>query len=177
MNRTQIVEMDIEDLIPADWNYKSDGTAEQITKLCNSINEDKSAGVVAVRELDSGKFEVIDGNHRLQALKKLNWPKVPCENFGVITKAKAITVARRRNHKWFDDDLLAYAELFSKEVLDEYSVDQLEQFMPDSRKEMEAMQELLEFDWDQFSVDDAEQDLDQNTKTITCPHCGENFEQ
>ena len=64
----------------------------------NSIEEDKSVGVLAVREID-GKFEVIDGNHRLEALIRMKWKKVPCENFGQITKAKAITIARRRNHK------------------------------------------------------------------------------
>ena len=31
--KTQMVEMDIKDLIKADWNYKTDGTDEQIDKL------------------------------------------------------------------------------------------------------------------------------------------------
>jgi len=175
MNKTQLVEMDIGDLIPADWNYKSDGTPEQIEKLCNSIKEDDSAGVVAVRELGD-KFEVIDGNHRLQAVQLLKWKKVPCENFGSITKAKAVTIARRRNHKWFEDDLIAYAELFKNEVLEEFTIDQLETFMPDSRQEMEGLEKLLDFDWDQYKLDESDPDADE-PKMITCPHCGEQFEQ
>jgi hypothetical protein len=146
---TQLVEIDIKDLSKAEWNYKSDGTEEQIEKLCNSIKEDKSAGVVAVRELD-GKFEVIDGNHRLTALKKLKWEKVPCENFGDISKAKAITIARRRNHKWFEDDILAYAEIFKNDVLKEFTIDQLQTYMPDTKEEMENLENLLDFDWNQF---------------------------
>ena len=149
MNETQLVEIDIKDLIPAKWNYKTDGTKEQIEKLCNSIKEDKSAGVVAVREIE-GKFEVIDGNHRLKAIKKLKWKTVPCENFGDITKAKAITIARRRNHKWFEDDLIAYAEIFKDDVLKEFTIDQLEKFMPDTKEDMENLEKLLDFDWDQF---------------------------
>ena len=145
-----MVEIDVKDLIPAEWNYKTDGTDEQITKLCNSINEDSSAGVVAVREVGD-KFEVIDGNHRLKALKKLKWKTAPCENFGDITKAKAITIARRRNHQWFEDNILAYADIFSKDVLKEYSLKELEKFMPESLEQLENIAGLLDFDWGQFS--------------------------
>ena len=116
MNDTQLVEMNESDLVKADWNYKTDGTEEQIEKLMASIGVDKSVGVLAVREKGK-KFEVIDGNHRLEAIKRLGWKKVPCENFGDISKAKAITIARRRNHKWFEDDVLAYAKLFKEDVL------------------------------------------------------------
>lgn len=152
MHRTQLVHINIKDLFPADWNYKTDGTPEQIEKLCNSIKEDSSAGVVAVREYNGG-FEVIDGNHRLTALKKLKWKEIPCENFGGISKAKAITIARRRNHKWFDDDVIAYAEIFKNDVLDEYTIEQLETFMPDTKEEMENLEKILDFDWTQFEGD------------------------
>jgi len=156
---TQIVEIDISDLIRADWNYKTDGSPEQIAKLMESIKEDRSAGVLAVRELD-GKFEVIDGNHRLEAVLRVGWGKVPCENFGKISKAKAITIARRRNHKWFADDVLKYAELFRNDVLAEINMDDLERYMPDTREEMENLSKLLDFDWSQFRKEDQGGDED-----------------
>lgn len=153
---TQIVEIDVGDLIKADWNYKSEGTPEQIAKLAESIKHDRSAGVLAVREIvvdGKIKFEVIDGNHRLDAVKLAVWKKVPCENFGQISKARAITIARRRNHKWFEDDILKFAELFKNDVLSEFNLDELAKFMPDSREEMENLSKLLEFDWSQFNGD------------------------
>jgi len=163
MVKTQIVEMNVKDLIKADWNYKSEGTQEQIDKLKNSIKIDKSVGVLAVREI-KGKFEVIDGNHRLEAIKQMKWKKVPCENFGEITKATAITIARRRNHQWFEDDLLSYSDIFKNDVLQEYSLDDLEKFMPDTKAEMMSIAELTDFDWDQFERND---DLDDDPlKTI-----------
>ena len=161
-NKTQIVEMDIKDLIKANWNYKTEGTEEQISKLMNSIDQDNSIGVLAVRELDK-KFEVIDGNHRLEAIKRLGWEKVPCENFGPISKANAITIARRRNHAWFEDDVLKYAEIFKKDVLSEFSIDDLEAFMPDNKEEMEILLKLDEFDFDQY---DTSQEYDEDLKTI-----------
>lgn len=167
---TQIIEIDIDDLIKADWNYKSEGTPEEIEKLVESIHEDKSAGVMAVREIiinNALRFEVIDGNHRLEAIKAVGWEKVPCENFGRISKAKAITIARRRNRQWFSDDILKYAELFKNDVLPELSLDQLEKFMPDSREEMENFSKLLEFDWNQFNgAGDGEDGEHPNLKAI-----------
>lgn len=154
-NQTQIVEIPIESLIKADWNYKSEGTPEQIQTLSESIKFDGSAGVLAVRELD-GKFEVIDGNHRLDAVKLAGWNKVPCENFGNISIAKAIIIARRRNHKWFEDDTLKFAELFRDKVLPEISIDEMVPFMPDTKEELESLSKLLNFDWNQFEKKAAE---------------------
>lgn len=161
MIETQIVELDIDDLIKADWNYKTDGTSEQIEKFVRSIEHDKSAGVPAVREID-GKFEVIDGNHRLDALLKLGWKKVPCENFGEISKAQAIIIARRRNHKWFEDDVLKLAELFRDDVIPEFDLDKLAEFMPETREEMEDWVKLLDYDWDSLGsreTDDVDDDI------------------
>ena len=166
-NKTQLVDMNINDLVKADWNYKTDGTEEQIQKLMNSITEDSSVGVLAVREIEDN-FEVIDGNHRLEAVTRLGWKKIPCENFGGITKAKAITIARRRNHKWFEDDLMSYAEIFSDTVLSEYSIEELEKFMPDTKEEMEDLKDLLNFDWDKYNTPEEEQD-DFKTLTLKLP--------
>jgi len=151
---TQLAELNVADLIKADWNYKSDASAEMLEKLCASISKDHSAGVLAVREMESGQFEVIDGNHRFQAVCELGWEKVPCENFGEISLAHAVTVARRRNHQWFEDDPLAFAELYRDVVLPEYSVGELEQFMPDSQQELEDLAKLLDFDWGEFDQEE-----------------------
>mgnify|MGYP003145587934 CR=1 FL=1 len=168
MNDTQLVEMNESDLVKADWNYKTDGTEEQIEKLMASIGVDKSVGVLAVREKGK-KFEVIDGNHRLEAIKRLGWKKVPCENFGDISKAKAITIARRRNHKWFEDDVLAYAKLFKEDVLSEFKIDELVEFMPETEQEMEELKNLDEFDWGEYDGDSSYEEDDLKTIKVTVP--------
>ena len=162
-SKTQLVDMNVNDLIKADWNYKTDGTEEQISKLMNSIKEDSSVGVLAVREIEKG-FEVIDGNHRFEAVKRLGWDKIPCENFGSITKAKAITIARRRNHKWFEDDLLSYAQIFNDIVLAEYDMEDLEKFMPDTKEEMEDFEKILDFNFQDF---DSNEEYEEEFKSVS----------
>ena len=95
----------------------------------------------------------------------MKWKKVPCENFGDISKAKAITIARRRNHKWFDDDLNAYAKLFKEDVLAEFKLDELEGFMPDSLEDMENLLKIDEFNWDE-AEDVPVYDDSENLKTV-----------
>lgn len=123
----------------ADWNYKLDGTEEDIQKLMRSIRRDKSAGVLAVRELDDGTFEVMDGNHRLEAIRRLEWDEVKVENFGPISQAEAVLIARRRNHNWFKDDAIQLSTLMRDVVVPEISIDEMETFVPESREEIQAM--------------------------------------
>ena len=57
----ELMTVSIDELIKAKWNYKTDGSEEQIQKLMNSIEYDKSAGVLAVRKVND-KYEVITQN-------------------------------------------------------------------------------------------------------------------
>lgn len=135
-------------LVKAAWNYKTDGTPEQIDKLAASAEHDKSVGVLAVRELPNGKLEVMDGNHRLDVLDKLGWKKVMVENFGSITEAEAVTVAHRRNYQWFQDDVLKLSTLFRDVVLPVYPLEDLSKIMPDTIAELSSLVRLsADFDW------------------------------
>lgn len=150
--RNEVIEIYTKFLIPAVWNYKKDGTKEEIEKLARSIEHDKSAGVLAVREVPSkdvpGEFiyEVIDGNHRLEAIKHLGWESVHVENFGPISLPEAITVAKRRNHQWFEDDFSKLSKLMIEEVIPNFEFDDLLSFMPDSEKELEAFRDIEKLD-------------------------------
>ena len=153
--KTQLVWLETKNLRPAEWNYKVEVSEEQREKFRNSIEVDGSAGVLAVRELEQDGepvFEVIDGNHRLEELEKMGLTKIPCENFGEISIAKAVTIARRRNYEWFERDDVRYAEIFRDLVLPEYSIDDLDKFMPDTREQLESVEKFLDFDWDNFSA-------------------------
>ena len=149
MNKTQIVEMEVENLVGADWNYKTDGTEEQINKLKTAIEFAGSCGVLMVREIDrDGEivFEVMDGNHRLKAIQMLGWKKVPIENHGKISQARAVVLARQRNEQWFEDDRLKLANLYNDHVFKEFTEEQLGNITTDTALELEILRELSDHD-------------------------------
>jgi hypothetical protein len=119
-----------------------------LAKLKASIEHDASAGIMAVREMDAGTLEVIDGNHRLDAIRELGWTHVQVENFGKLSDAEAVVLAERRNHQWFETDDAVLSKLMKETVLPELSLDELEQFMPRSRASLEALVKLTDFNWD-----------------------------
>ena len=153
---TVIIELPVAQLVKADWNYKTDASPEQIEKLAASIRWDESAGVLAVRELGKNKYEVIDGNHRLEAVRVLKWETVPCENFGEISLARAVVVARRRNYQWFEDNILSLSKLMTDIVFPEIPIADLVTFMPDTAESLEALGKLTSdpFVWNTDGVPD-----------------------
>ena len=163
MNKVET--MNINSLIKAEWNYKTDGTEEQINKLIKSIEYDNSAGILAVRKLDE-KYEVIDGNHRLEALRRMGWQEIQVENFGEIPKSKAIVISRRRNHVWFDDDLKAFSDLIKNDVLPDIDTDTLKEILPDTPDEIDNLINFGNFDWEEPVQNDSKESDGKKTITI-----------
>lgn len=163
MNKVET--MNINSLIKAEWNYKTDGTDEQINKLIKSIEYDNSAGILAVRKLDE-KYEVIDGNHRLEALRRMGWQEIQVENFGEIPKSKAIVISRRRNHVWFDDDLKAFSDLIKNDVLPDINTDTLKEILPDTPDEIDNLINFGNFDWEEPVQNDSKESDGKKTITI-----------
>jgi hypothetical protein len=149
--------VDVEGLVSAPWNYKRPNP-DMIEKLAASIQHDASAGVMAVREIDGGRLEVIDGNHRLEAIKRLGWQQALVENFGAISKAQAVLIAQRRNAQWFEDDLPALSRLMRDVVIPELSLDEIEGMMPQDRRSLDQLLALADFDWDSIPERPAQKD-------------------
>lgn len=160
--KTTLKEIDINDVINADWNYKLDGEEEQIAKLKKSIERDGSAGVLAVRELEDGKYEAIDGNHRLRALRELGLKVIRAESFGDLSIQEAVTVAVRRNYEWFEADDSKLSNILSDIVAPEIDVDELAEFMPYDEDELSALMADVSSDqsFDYVSGDDSDDDDD-----------------
>jgi hypothetical protein len=147
---TEIKTIAVSKLRPAEWNYKLTATHEQREKLKASILEDKSAGVLAVRHLGRGIYEVIDGNHRLEVIQELEWERAVCENFGKISLADAVLISRRRNTIWFESNEVVFGELLATEVLKEYTLEEIAPFMEESIEDLQAMVDVVmeDFSWE-----------------------------
>lgn len=91
-------------LVKADWNYKENNeqTAE---KLRNNIKRNGQVENIQVRELETGYYEVVNGNHRLDELLKLGITNVIAYDHGKITLAQAQRIAIETNETRFNSNL------------------------------------------------------------------------
>ena len=66
------IEVPIDKLVKADWNYKTEDDKKQ-EKLKENIKRNGQIENILIRELDTGYYEVVNGNHRLSVLKELKF--------------------------------------------------------------------------------------------------------
>lgn len=141
--------VDTEKLVYADWNYK-ELEGPEVDRLLESLeNNFKRNGQVEnilIRELDTGFFEVVNGNHRLMVAKRLGLKNLMCFNFGKITEAQAKRIAIETNETKFKADTVKLAELVV-ELKSEFEIGELSSTLPFTSAEIENFTNLLDFDW------------------------------
>jgi len=145
--KTKIVEVPISQCVQAPWNYKNDLSPEEAAKLRKSIQRDGSPGVMAVREIARGKYEFIDGNHRLQVLQEMGIDKLRVENFGNLKQADAVLIARRRNAQYAKADPAKWGVLLRDVVSEEISLAEAATVTTETEEELMAAIKMLEYDW------------------------------
>lgn len=69
-------ELDINSLVPSKNNFYG---LREIEELATSIKENGLMHNLVVRKMDNGTYEIISGERRYTALKKLGYEKVPCQ--------------------------------------------------------------------------------------------------
>ncbi len=69
-------ELDINSLVPSKNNFYG---IREIEELAASIKENGLMHNLVVRDIGNGKYEIISGERRYTALKKLGYEKVPCQ--------------------------------------------------------------------------------------------------
>jgi len=159
-------------LVKADWNFKVDNDNLK-DKLIENIKRNGQVVNTLVRGLDTGYYEVIDGNHRYDAFADMKVDYVLCFDFGQLSDAKARRIAVEINETRFESDNIKLAETI-KDIATEYTLEELEVSMPFTMPELENFGEVLEFDWDDTGggPEDSE---GKNPPKHTCPKCGFEF--
>lgn len=138
----------VRDLRNADWNYKS--SDESLSeKLAENIKRNGQIENLIVRSLGEGMFEVVNGNHRLDVLRKLGVENAICYDLGDISLPQAKRIAIETNETKFDTNNVKLAQLL-KELSVEIPIIDLEATMPYSIKELENRIKMVDFDWEQF---------------------------
>jgi DNA modification methylase len=162
-------EIDISRLVKAGWNYKENND-ELSEKLANNIKRNGQIENIIIRELDTGFFEVVNGNHRLDVLDSIGFNKIFCFNLGKISEAQAKRIAIETNETKFstNEDILS---TIMKELSVEF--DDIDLTMPFSEEEMFAMLKDIEdvnIDEDDFEeVEEDDFDKEETEEPITEP--------
>jgi len=159
------IEIPIDKLVKADWNYKKEHETTK-EKLKENIKRNGQIENILVRQLGTGFYEVVNGNHRFDVLKELNFETAVCYDLGKISQPMAMRVAIETNETKFDTDHILLAERI-KEITEEFDVSDLALTLPYDEKELQSYNELLDFDWDQFKKDDVNIDFENGKFYIT----------
>jgi ParB family transcriptional regulator, chromosome partitioning protein len=162
-------------LIKAGWNYKIDNS-KMLEKLTQNIKKNGQIENIIVREIEDGNYEVVNGNHRLEALVNLGIDKVYCFNLGDISIEQAKRIAIETNETRFDADQFSLSEIL-KELVDTYNIEEIEITMPFTTGEIEDLLKITE-----FSLPEEDNPLDgepkeKEPKVNVCPNCGHTWEQ
>lgn len=134
----------IEKLIKAKWNYKEDNDAI-MQKLIENIKRNGQIENIIIREIDNGLFEIVNGNHRLDALSVLNIDMVHCYNLGKISETQAKRIAIETNEtRFMSNDI--FLENIIKELLNDIDMEDLKLTIPiDIEKMIFSEEEKEEF--------------------------------
>ena len=136
----------------APWNYKVEDT-ELLEKLKKNIQKNGFIQNLIVRELDNNKYEVVNGNHRLQALLDLQYTEAVCFNLGKISEILAKKIAIETNETRFEADSYKLADLIKNIKLE---IDSEDLSLPFTEVELSSLEELNENTSTGFDKDDTD---------------------
>lgn len=144
-------EIPIDKLVKAGWNYK-ENNKELAEKLANNIKRNGQIENIIVRELDTGFYEVVNGNHRLDVLKELGFETIYSFNLGSISESQAKRIAVETNETKFSSNTESLSALV-KELSIEF--DDIDLTMPFSEEEMNEM--LADVDMESSGINEYEE--------------------
>jgi ParB family chromosome partitioning protein len=133
----------IEHLTPADWNPNMMDVGMR-DRLRRSLERFGLVLPLVVRPVGELQYEVIGGNHRLEAMSEAGHEKVPC----VVVQAddtEARLLAQALNNIEGDDDIGLKGELF-REVLEVLSPSDVSKLLPESADSLRGLSTLGQAD-------------------------------
>lgn len=165
-------EIPIDKLVKAHWNYK-ENNQELAEKLANNIKRNGQIENIIVRELETGFYEVVNGNHRLDVLKELGFESVHSFNLGKISDASAQRIAIETNETKFASNI-SKLENILLEISNEFDFSDISLTMPFSEEYLSGIIDKEDIDIDSFFSEE-KTDAEQKDKELLCPHCGKNI--
>lgn len=207
MNR-RLKAIPVAKLVKAHWNYKGDND-RTMEALVDNVSRNGQVINLIVRDMEGepgmeegsyykkGYYEVVNGNHRLDALRKLGMEKAVCMDLGKVTIEEAKKVAIETNETNFRVDPGKLAQVVTHAV-DGTKFNLEKHKLPFEVEEVNRFREMAEIDWQQKpkpprkgSAADVKKSADEEKKKnkkaqdektkkgplYECPHCGHQFDE
>src|SRR4030067_767860 len=158
----------IELLVKADWNYNTDDEF-QSERLRNNLKKRGQIENIHVRELETGYYEVINGNHRLDELTLLAKSFVLAYDHGKISLSEAQRITIETNETDFKPDDNKLSAILNSLVL-EYGEEDLKITIPFTDDEFSELLNLtiepLDVELNEVDEDDFQEEPPEVPKTI-----------
>jgi ParB-like chromosome segregation protein Spo0J len=132
-------------LVKAEWNYK-ENDPELLEKLISNIKRNNQLENLIVRKLPTGFYEIVNGNHRYDALVAMGADEAVVYDCGDISDEHAVRIAIETNETTFETDYIKLSNLMKK-IAQKFSVDELKITMPFSDKQLDNLMQATSFDW------------------------------
>ncbi len=145
---TKFLLIDIDKCVKAAWNYKNED--EVLTeKLIANLKRNGQIENIIVRLLETGFYEVVNGNHRLECMLRVGAKKIIAYNLGSISQGEAQRIAIETNETKYQTDPIKLASIIS-DLSKVYSSEDLLATMPYSQQEIDNYIEMNSFSWDNY---------------------------
>ncbi|MBM4761722.1 nucleoid occlusion protein [Bacillus sp. B15-48] len=112
--RDEIKKIPIDDIVPNQFQPRTIFDDEKIEELARTIHTHGVIQPIVVREIEAGKYELIAGERRWRAMKKLGWDEVPAI-INNLTDTETASVALIENLQREElspiEEALAYGKL------------------------------------------------------------------
>lgn len=147
-------EVDVDVLRPNPWNTNV-VSPENEAKLDESLKRFGLFKPILVREVD-GKLEILGGQHRWEAAKRLGHEQVPIINLGRISEKVAKEIGLADNGRYGMDD----AEGLTNLLKSLGSPEEIAAFLPYTDKELDSFFHTQEIDFDALNLDEEDTDIE-----------------
>lgn len=123
-----------------------------------------------VRPIAKGRWEIINGNHRLDAMIDSPYQEAMCCDVGTVSEAEAEMIALETNEIRFDVDEIQLSKVL-KHINQEIPVEEMTRTLPFDVTTVENHIRMLDFDFDQYNnkeneENSPEQPNDEAFKTL-----------
>lgn len=143
----------IDKLVAAEWNYKKESES-MTSKLVENMRRNGQVENVLVRELDNGTYEVVNGNHRVAAMRQIGASNVIAYNLGKISDEEAYRISIETNETSFDVNYVQLSKLI-KSLGGTWDMEELLKTLPYDQSQIDNFLKMNDFDWNALPGNDS----------------------